>query len=66
MELPFVGSFIVKTGIAAISFNEDLMEETRGHSRGETGEALSMVYAHYRAESSTKKWRSSHEAVSPV
>lgn len=30
MEVPFVGSFIVKTGIAAISFNEDLMEETRG------------------------------------
>jgi hypothetical protein len=30
MEVPFVGSFIVKTGIVAISFSEDLMEETRG------------------------------------
>lgn len=30
MELPFVGTFIVKAGIAAISFNEDLIEETRG------------------------------------
>lgn len=30
MDIPFVGQFIVKTGIAAISFNNDLCEETKG------------------------------------
>lgn len=30
MELPFVGSFIVRAGIAAFAFIGDLQEETRG------------------------------------
>jgi len=30
MEIPFVGTFIVKTGIAAIAFKGDLCEEVRG------------------------------------
>lgn len=30
MELPFVGHFIVRGGIAAIAFIDDLQEETRG------------------------------------
>lgn len=30
MELPFVGSFIVRGGIAAFAFIDDLCEETKG------------------------------------
>lgn len=30
MELPFVGSFLVKGGIAAFAFVDDLQEETKG------------------------------------
>jgi hypothetical protein len=30
MELPFVGTFIVKNGIAAFAFLDDLLEETKG------------------------------------
>jgi hypothetical protein len=30
MELPFVGTFIVKNGIAAFAFIDDLLEETKG------------------------------------
>jgi hypothetical protein len=30
MELPFVGTFIVRGGIAAIAFVDDLSEETKG------------------------------------
>lgn len=30
MEIPFVGTFIVKSGIAAISFLNDIAEETKG------------------------------------
>ena len=30
MEIPFVGVFIVKNGIAAVSFYDDLSEETKG------------------------------------
>lgn len=30
MELPYVGSFIVRAGIAAFSFVDDLQEETKG------------------------------------
>jgi hypothetical protein len=30
MEIPFVGQFVVKGGIAAISFIDDLQEETKG------------------------------------
>lgn len=30
MELPFVGSFIVRGGIAAFAFINDLSEETKG------------------------------------
>jgi hypothetical protein len=30
MEIPFVGHFIVRTGIAAVSFNDDMINETKG------------------------------------
>lgn len=30
MELPFVGTFIIRNGIAAIAFIDDLAEETKG------------------------------------
>ena len=30
MEIPFVGTFIVKNSIAAISFSDDLLDETKG------------------------------------
>ena len=30
VEIPFVGIFIVRSGIAAVSFKEDLSEETKG------------------------------------
>lgn len=30
MEIPLVGTFIIRTGIAAVAFHEDLMEDTRG------------------------------------
>lgn len=30
MELPFVGQFIVRSGIAAVSFTNDLSDETKG------------------------------------
>jgi hypothetical protein len=30
MEIPFVGQFIVRTGIAAIAFVDELYEETKG------------------------------------
>jgi hypothetical protein len=30
MDIPLVGTFIIRTGIAAIAFSDDLMEETRG------------------------------------
>jgi hypothetical protein len=30
MDIPFVGTFIVKGGIAAIAFSNELEEETRG------------------------------------
>lgn len=30
MDIPFVGQFIVKNGIAAISFSSELIDETRG------------------------------------
>lgn len=30
MEIPFVGHFIVRSGIAAISFIDELNEETKG------------------------------------
>ena len=30
MEIPFVGQFIVRGGIAAIAFTDDLSEETKG------------------------------------
>ena len=30
MDLPFVGTFIVRNGIAAFAFVDDLFEETRG------------------------------------
>ncbi len=30
MELPFVGTFIVRNGIAALAFIDDLAEETKG------------------------------------
>ena len=30
VDIPFVGNFIVKSNIAAISFKDDLNEETKG------------------------------------
>jgi hypothetical protein len=30
MEIPFVGTFLVKNGIAAIAFFDNLAEETKG------------------------------------
>ena len=30
MELPFVGTFIVRSGIAAFAFIDDISEETKG------------------------------------
>lgn len=30
MEIPFIGHFIVRTGIAAVAFIDDLYEETKG------------------------------------
>jgi len=30
MEIPFVGTFLVRSSIAAISFHDDFTEETRG------------------------------------
>ena len=30
MDIPFVGYFIVRTNIAAVAFNEDVVEETKG------------------------------------
>jgi len=30
MELPFVGTFLVRGGIAAVAFYNDLQEETKG------------------------------------
>jgi len=30
MEIPFVGTFMVRGNIAAIAFNQDLLEETKG------------------------------------
>ena len=30
MEIPFVGHYIVRTGIAAVSFNDDIVSETKG------------------------------------
>ena len=30
MDIPFVGTFIVKTGIAAIAFSNELSQDTRG------------------------------------
>jgi hypothetical protein len=30
MEIPFVGQFVVRSGVAAIAFIDDLQEETRG------------------------------------
>lgn len=30
MELPFVGQFIVRSGVAAVAFHDDLQEETKG------------------------------------
>ena len=30
MDIPLIGTFILRGGIAAISFSEDLMEETKG------------------------------------
>lgn len=30
MEIPFVGQFIVKSNIAAIAFNQDLLDDTKG------------------------------------
>ena len=30
MEIPLVGTFIIRTGIAAVAFNDDLIEETKG------------------------------------
>jgi hypothetical protein len=30
MEIPFVGQFIIKGNVAAIAFNQDLLEDTKG------------------------------------
>jgi len=30
MEIPYIGLFIVRTGIAAVAFNPDFVEETKG------------------------------------
>ena len=30
MEIPFVGTFIVRGGVSAVSFNGDLVSETKG------------------------------------
>jgi hypothetical protein len=30
MEIPFVGIFLVRTGIAAVAFNAEVMQSTRG------------------------------------
>jgi hypothetical protein len=30
MDIPLVGAFILRTGIAAVAFNDDLMEDTKG------------------------------------
>lgn len=30
MEIPFVGTFLVRSGISAVSFHENFSEETRG------------------------------------
>lgn len=30
MEIPYVGQFIVKSNIAAIAFNQDLLDDTKG------------------------------------
>ena len=30
MDIPFIGTFILRTGIAAIAFNDDLMDDTKG------------------------------------
>jgi hypothetical protein len=30
MEIPLVGTFVVRSGIAAIAFKSDLSEETKG------------------------------------
>jgi hypothetical protein len=30
MDIPLVGTFIIRAGVAAISFNEELVSETRG------------------------------------
>ena len=30
MEIPFVGTFIVRSSVAAIAFNEDILNETKG------------------------------------
>ena len=30
MEIPFIGQFIVRTGIAAIAFLDDLNDDTKG------------------------------------
>ena len=30
MEIPFVGSFIVRSGVAAVAFSESFVQDTRG------------------------------------
>ena len=30
MEIPFVGTFIVRSSVAAIAFNDDILNETKG------------------------------------
>jgi hypothetical protein len=30
MDIPFVGSFIIRSGVVAISFFDDLLEDTKG------------------------------------
>ena len=30
MDIPFVGKFVVRTGIAAVAFNDELMQATKG------------------------------------
>ena len=30
MEIPFVGTFIIRSNVAAINFHEDILSETKG------------------------------------